>query len=355
MPSISELAIVHGRPGAIAANVANAAALAAFTRFPGRIRDIDERDFGKFVRQVDTGQLWCLTNWSPITWTPITGSGVDPETLTNAINDALGTILNGYVKRDGSLAMTGILNFGLNQATALATATHDTDAIPLKQMNDRFDALSIDDLQPSFTITSFAPTVSTLVERGTTILGMGATASYSRAATSAAVTEALGGSVGGDTLAGGWSAMSSPFSTASRSGSVTRGGTDLGANPTLTATLTASSGPTRTASWAITWASRQYWGVGVAGGLTGAQVAALPNYQLSAGKVASFTVSPSAQKVYYALPKQLGTALMYLAGFEAAFNSPTEVAVTSNGVTRTYYLYESTYTLTGTGLVFSIT
>src|SRR5512139_3471956 len=106
MPSIAELAIIHGRPGAIAAVVANSAALAAFTRFPGRIKDIDEKDVGKFVRQADTGQIWCLTNWNPIAWMAVTGAGVDPETLQHAIDDALGTTLNGYVKRDGSLAMT---------------------------------------------------------------------------------------------------------------------------------------------------------------------------------------------------------------------------------------------------------
>lgn len=355
MPSIAELAIIHGRPGAIAAVVANSAALAAFVRFPGRIRDIDEKDVGKFVRQADTGQIWCLTNWNPIAWMAVTGAGVDPETLSNAIDEALGNTLDGYVKRDGTKSMTGVLNFGLNRATALATATQATDAVPLGQVEGMFDALSIDDLQPSFEITSFSPTVSTLVERGTAVSSIGATASYSRSAASAGVTEELGGSVGGDSLTGSWAAMSSPFTVAARSGSVTRGGTDLGTNPTLTATLTAASGPTRTASWTITWASKQYWGVGAAGGLTGAQIAALAGNQLSAGKIASFTVSPNNQKVYFALPKQLGAVVLQLAGFEAAFNSPTEVAVTSNGVARTYYLYESTYLLTGSGLIFTIT
>lgn len=275
--------------------------------------------------------------------------------IVSVVGNGTGGTSNDPTKlpRNGSAAMLANLPFGGFKGENLADGTSAMDAVNVRQLNAKVAGLSIDDLLPSFTITGFAPTVSVLVERGTTVSNIGAAASYSRTPASAAVSEALGGSVGGDVLSGEWAAMTTPFTSASRSGSVARSGTDLGANPTLTATLTASNGPTRTASWTITWASRQYWGVGAAGGLSGAQITSLTS-SISATKLTSFTVSPSSQKVYFAIPKQLGTVVMSLAGFEAAFNSPTEVAVTSNGVTRTYYLYESTYLLTGTGLVFTI-
>jgi hypothetical protein len=225
-----------------------------------------------------------------------------------------------------------------------------TGGIEIRQLTE-------DDILPGFSILSFnlaGTGFAAVVQRGSAISSVTAMASYSSTPVSASINNSYGGSVNISDIHGGSWTINSPFTSAFMAGSIQLFGSDLGANPTWASTLTATKTPTRTVSVIITWASIQYWGVGAPGINTGAGVIALGGSQLSAGKIGSFTVSPANQKVYYALPQELGTATLTLDGFTAAMNAPTTVSVTSNGITRTYYLYESTYLLTGTSNTFVV-
>jgi hypothetical protein len=133
MPNIAELAIIHGRPGAIAAEVADSTALVSFNRFPGRITDLSVIDVGKFIRQLDTGQIWCLVGFSPAAWTAVTGD-IDPGVLAAAIAVALGTTLAGYLKRDGSNSPSHDIDFAGFKLTGLADGTSASHAATVGQL-----------------------------------------------------------------------------------------------------------------------------------------------------------------------------------------------------------------------------
>jgi hypothetical protein len=89
---------------------------------------------------------------------------------------------------------------------------------------------------------------------------------------------------------------------------------------------------------------------------TESAIEALAGTALATGRSRTITVSPSTEKVYYAYPKAYGTATFTLNGFPAAFNAPSELSITNvNGVTSTYYVYESTNLLNGSNLSFVVT
>lgn len=224
-----------------------------------------------------------------------------------------------------------------------------------------FERLTQDMILPGFSVSSFgktAPSGGTVTyRRGDTVSGITASASYvGGPPNSASIANVFGGSTdGGDTDPGSW-VITSPFATASLGGVIKRSGADLAADPTMTATLTAVKGVSRTGAFTIVWTRDVYWDVGVAGLSTSSDILALSNTVLSGTRNRTLTLSPSSQKVYYAYPKEYGTATFILSGFPAAFNAPSEVAVTNtNGVTSTYYLYESTNLLTGSSLPFVVT
>jgi hypothetical protein len=225
-----------------------------------------------------------------------------------------------------------------------------------------FQKLTMDMIDPSFAIDTFGKTDpdggTLLYRRGDEIAGVTAEASYlSGAPSSASIDNTYGGSTdGGDTDPGVWS-LSAPYETASLAGSILRIGSDLGADPTWTATLSADKGSvTDEASFTVRWTRDVYWGVGTAGYGDEAEIEGLSDTALSSARNRTLTVSPSSEKVYYAYPKAYGTATFTLNGFPASFDSPSEVSVTNgNGVTSTYYLYESTNLLTGSNLNFVVT
>jgi hypothetical protein len=99
---------------------------------------------------------------------------------------------------------------------------------------------------------------------------------------------------------------------------------------------------------AYAWQPRVYWGVGVAGGNTEAFIEALANNSLASGRTRSFTLNPSNEKIYYAVPSGYGACTFTVNGFAGGFNAATVISVTNaNGVTQNYDLYESTNLLTG--------
>jgi hypothetical protein len=224
-----------------------------------------------------------------------------------------------------------------------------------------FRKLTEDMIDPGFSISSFsktAPNSNQLVyRRGDTLTGVESFATYDAGSpTSASITNTFGGSSGvGDIAPGTW-AINSPFSTGTLGGSVRREGSDLGADPSMTVTLTATLGLSKQASYTISWTRDVYFGVGSSGMVTEAGIEGLAGNLLSNTRVRQFSVSPSSQKVYYAYPKAYGTSTFMLNGFPASFGTPVEVLVTNiNSVTSTYYLYESTNLLTGSNLTFSVT
>lgn len=225
-----------------------------------------------------------------------------------------------------------------------------------------FQRLTDDMILPGFLIASFsktAPNGGTLTyRRGDTLTGIASSATYtSGPPTSANIANAFGGSTDvGDVNPGSWT-INSPFSTGTLAGSVKRNGSDLGADPSMTATLTSTKGSVvRTSNFAITWTRDVYYGVGAAGLNSEASIEALAGTVLAATRGRTITVSPSNQKVYYAYPKAYGTATFTLNGFPASFNAPLELSLTNvNSVMSTYYVYESTNLLTGTNLNFVVT
>lgn len=218
----------------------------------------------------------------------------------------------------------------------------DPQDVDTKHARDEAIAnLTLDDIGPAYGIASFAVTGTSyapVVEIGTTIGSITSSATYNSG-------PPTGASIA-DNLSGSWS-TSSPFASGSRSTSVYFSGIS-----SWTTTLTATKGSkVKIASVTVNAAARQYWGVGAAG-LTAAQVQALGNYQLTVGLIASFTVSPSNQKVYLLTPQAFGVPDVWLGGLRAAFNTPQSVTVTRNGVTLNYYLLETTYNQLGTNMVF---
>lgn len=117
-------------------------------------------------------------------------------------------------------------------------------------------------------------------------------------------------------------------------------------------------GPRNTGSFNATWGGKVWFGVGTAGatgfdGTTGALIGATGTLtgSLSTNGVVAFSVSPASQKVYYACDTAYGTRTFTDASHFtfSMILPPTTVSGVTNGnpgVSRSYYLYESTNILT---------
>lgn len=206
--------------------------------------------------------------------------------------------------------------------------------------------LTLDDLQPGFTINSFAG--GSTVEIGATVTNPAFTASYSSTPASANITNTDG--------------IDSPLTltTPFTSGTVV-GSFHKTTAASTTFTLTAVGTSTKTASQSIAWEPLSFAGVGAAGA-TATVTASGSSALLSTGDVlanvglATSNVghtygpyAPSGQKIYLLI---IGTGHTFKdasTGFSFAFNAPTTVSfVNEQGATVTMELYESTNTLSGT-------
>jgi hypothetical protein len=210
----------------------------------------------------------------------------------------------------------------------------------------------------SVTLTKTAPVGGLLLfRRGDAIGGITATAAYvSGPPASASIANSFGGSVdAGDVDPGVWTLPGPAYTSGTLAGYVLRSGADLGTDPYMIATLTASKGIPRTSSFTLVWSSDILYGHAAAGLNTQAGLAPVLTAVLTPNRTGTFSTSPSNDKVYYCYPKGRGTSTFTLSGFPAAFNAPIEVAFTNvNGVLETYYVYESTNLLTGVGLDFVV-
>lgn len=218
-----------------------------------------------------------------------------------------------------------------------------------------------DEISPGFSIASFtksAPNPGTLIyRRGETLTGIAIAATYiSGPPTAATLSNILAGSVGGgDVNPTAWT-FTAPFATGTQPTNVKRDGTDLGSDPTWTIQLNATGTAVDVENVIVSWTRDVYYGVGAAGLATEAAIEGLPSNALANVRTRTITVSPANQKVYYAYPKTYGVGTFTLNGFPAAFNTAFELALTNvNGLTSTYYVYESTNLLTGTSLAFGVT
>lgn len=215
------------------------------------------------------------------------------------------------------------------------------------------------DIDPDFDISTFAksaPNGATLLyERGDTITTVTAAATYvnSYVPDSASIANSYGGSSdGGDINGGAWT-INTPFASGSMAGSVKRSGTDLGADPTWTVTLTATKGTiTVYKSFTVTFTRRFLWGVGAAG-LT--DLTTLPSSALQTSRVRNITVSPANQKVHIAYPKLYGAATIKFGGLPFDMLPVVERTATFNGVLSTFYHYESTNLLTASNMLIEVT
>lgn len=250
---------------------------------------------------------------------------------------AIGGQVPGFVFPFGS---TAISLSGTEAASFVPVGVNSTSAV-LRQ-------LTLDDLAPGFSITSF--TGGSVVEVGATVTNPAFAATYSATPVSAQITNTDG--INSPFV------MTTPFTSATITGSFVH--TTI---TTTTFTLSAVSTSTRTATQAINWQARVFPGVGATGATSSVTAsgttavlsngAVLPSgglYGTSAQLVGSlFTVSPSAQKVYLLLIGGSHTFKDATTGFTFAFNSPTAVSfVNANGSTVAMFLYESTNTLSGT-------
>lgn len=93
----------------------------------------------------------------------------------------------------------------------------------------------------------------------------------------------------------------------------------------------------------ITFCNGIYYGVGDVESGFDSDFVKLLTKKLYTSKAYDFTVSPSSQYVYYAVPKRLGTVSFKIGGFEGGFEEPEIVSVTnSSSYTEDYYVYRST-------------
>lgn len=277
------------------------------------------------------------------------------------LNTATGKFDATVIPSIGGTAFAGDAGAGGTQGEVPAPVAGDFALHKYLSAGGSWAVINQDQISPGFSIASFsktAPNSGTLTyRRGETLTGTTVAATYiSGPPTSASISNTLGGSVGGtDVNPTAWT-FSAPYASATQPTNVKREGTDLGADPTWTIGLSATGTAVDSENIVVTWTRDVYYGVGIAGLATEAAIEGLAANALATTRARTITVSPSSEKVYYAYPKQYGTASFMLNGFPAAFNTPSELAITNvNGVTSTYYVYESTNLLSGTSLVFTVT
>lgn len=279
------------------------------------------------------------------------------------LDTATGLLDPTVIPSTGGTPFGGDTGSGGTQGAVPAPGAGDAALYKYLSADGTWMIINQDQISPGFSIASFtktAPNPGTLLyRRGDTLSAIAVAAAYvSGPPISANIVNILTGAAGvSDVDPGAWVGPTGPnFDSASHAGSVKRNGTDLGAEPKWTIELTATGTAVDVENIVITWTRDVYYGVGAAGLTSEAQIKSLPSNTLSTTRTRNITVSPSNQKVYYAYPKAYGTATFMLNGFPAAFNAPFELAITNvNGLTFTYYVYESTNLLTGTSLVFVVT
>jgi hypothetical protein len=196
-----------------------------------------------------------------------------------------------------------------------------------------FRRLFESDVDPTFAISSFA-TAPTTVEVGSSVVTPSFTAAYVRTPDTATLDDSEG---------------TPQKNVVATPAAFTSNGTFVktALNATVTFTLGASetaSGGSDTANTTITWSPRTYWGVGVDGLSTEADIEALANSALDNNRNRTFTVTPGVgEHIYYAYPASYGAATFTVGGFVGGFVLVSAAISVTNvyGVVENYRLYKS--------------
>lgn len=127
-------------------------------------------------------------------------------------------------------------------------------------------------------------------------------------------------------------------------------------NASVAFTVTANNGSiSKTGTSTFTWLQRAYYGVGIAGQTSAGFITALGNNPITNTRSRTFTVNPTAQKIYYAHRTAYGLLAptnFVVGGFAGGFTNTATVTITNAfGFAENYYLYESDNLLTGSTTV----
>lgn len=104
-----------------------------------------------------------------------------------------------------------------------------------------------------------------------------------------------------------------------------------------------------TTSVAFRW--RRHWGVSSNASLTSGDILTLPSSELSTNNNKTFTVSPSAEYIYFVHPTSFGTTSFVVGGLSVTFDEFTVSHTNAFGVTTNYYVYRSQTVQNGSGIV----
>ena len=270
---------------------------------------------------------------------------------TNTVlgTDGSGKAISRKVTKD-DVATTG------ETATNKALVTNGSGGAAFRQ-------LRLSDLAPDFGIATFTSNLTATVARGTLFTGTTFAATYNNGVPeTATITKTDTGSTNGSdtdlTIS-----FATPFASASTTGTLTRLGTDIGTDPVVTFTLSATdndTGVTASKTLSVTFTSHVYWGKSTASSVAGTDVynnALQSGFSeaLSATKTQTQTISASSQYVYFLWPN----ASPYTSASPSFVDNNTgfafdmqaqgsTVSITRNGVTRTYAVWRSVEKLTGT-------
>jgi len=253
--------------------------------------------------------------------------------ITESISTALSLNPNTIVTSDSLGVVSGVPIPGSSAKYAVLMQKADGSVA--------FEKLSLDMLEPAFSINSFSPTpgTPTLLVVGTTLTNPSFTMSYNSAPISATISVNSGAPI----------TISSPFNTFTYTGSFT--GTNSGY--TVNFTLTAGNGVgTKSATIPFTWGYNVYSGVASIWSGISDKLSTITtmhsDIQLSRKKEAGFTVTAgSGQYIYYATPAAFGEAT-FTTNLTGGF-SKVESSFDINGVP--YYVYQSEQKNLGTTTV----
>ncbi len=175
--------------------------------------------------------------------------------------------------------------------------------------------------------------VSSVVLLGSTVATPAFTASYTRTAAAAVLTDTEGTTP--------QSVIGSPTSFSS-TGTFTK--STFGQSVTFTLTAHETGGPSKTATASITWAQPVYYGAAVPATIDEAFIEALASSALATSRARTFTATAGAtQRIYYAFRSAFGTPTFTVGGFTGGFTlAASAVPVTNaSGVTENYDVWAS--------------
>lgn len=205
--------------------------------------------------------------------------------------------------------------------------------------------LTEDDIAPGFRITQFnvaGTGYAAIVRRGDTVSAVNSAQYFTSAPSSASIQNSYGGSdSGNDTLGGTWT-IEAPFNAASMVGSVKRSGTNMGADPTWTITLTAIGATTQTAAAVVLFTSDIYWGMADDIPTTSEGVQALQFSALSPNVEREVTLTGTNKYFIYAHPAALNAPNYRFRSSQLGIAMDTSaVSVSRNSVSRAYAVHAS--------------